>query len=588
MIIPMKKAAIITQSKDSSEAIGRLRSLGILHVEHTRAPKGKDINALNDNIALISQAIAILDSTAPSLKVHRLEESYSLDRMTLVRRIIDSSKRIEQLDDYLRNLEIGLGKWDDWGDFDPEKIEALSAKGVYIRLYQIPVGELKNLPEGIAARVISRAGGIASCACVSREKIDMPFRELALPKAGPGRMRERMKEDLRATSAIRDEIKGLIRYRGSLASFKKEMESELEFQEAVAGMGFEGEIAYITGYVPFDKIALLQGSAKIHRWGLSITDPSEDDVPPTLIRNPRWVALISPVLKFLEILPGYKELDISLPFLIFFSMFFGMLIGDAGYGLVYTILTFVIERKMKKRGADTSSMPLFYILGFCAIAWGACTGTFFGQEWVLKTGYKPLIPALTNEKSLQRFCFFLGAAHLSIAHAWRATLKLPSLSALADIGWIMVLWSAFFIANMLILGDPFPLFVKWLMITGIALVVLFTSPQRNILKCVGSGLGTVALSLMNSFTDVVSYVRLFAVGLAGVAIADAFNAMAGLLGASNLFAIAGSALIVLVGHTLGMLLGPVSVLVHGVRLNVLEFSGHANISWSGINYKPLK
>jgi len=290
----------------------------------------------------------------------------------------------------------------------------------------------------------------------------------------------------------------------------------------------------------------------------------------------------------MEILPGYRELDISLPFLIFFSIFFGMLIGDAGYGLVYMVITFLFHQKAKGKKVNTSNFFLFYILSLCAIIWGIFTGTFFGQEWVLRAGYKPLIPALNDEKSIQRFCFLLGAIHLSLAHSWRAALKFPTLVFLADVGWICILWAAFFTANTLILSDAFPFFGKWLIITGITLVIFFTNPQRKILKGIGKGLGTLALSLMNNFTDVISYVRLFAVGLAGVAIADAFNSMAGLVGRDNVFAIIVSVLIVIIGHTLGVVLGTVSVLVHGVRLNVLEFSGHANVSWGGQPYKPLK
>ena len=216
------------------------------------------------------------------------------------------------------------------------------------------------------------------------------------------------------------------------------------------------------------------------------------------------------------------------------------------------------------------------------------TGTFFGHEWLMAVGHKPLAPALNDDKYLQRFCFLLGALHLSIAHSWRTVLKLPSLNALADIGWISILWAAFFTANTLILNDVFPFFGKWLIVTGVVLVVFFTDPQKNLFKTIGSGLGTLALSLMNNFTDVVSYVRLFAVGLAGVAIADAFNGMAGMVGHGNIFALLISILILIIGHILGIVLGPVSVLVHGVRLNVLEFSGHANVSWSGFFYKPLK
>jgi V/A-type H+-transporting ATPase subunit I len=102
------------------------------------------------------------------------------------------------------------------------------------------------------------------------------------------------------------------------------------------------------------------------------------------------------------------------------------------------------------------------------------------------------------------------------------------------------------------------------------------------LKAVLEGLGTIALSLVNSFTDVVSYIRLFAVGMAGVAIAEATNAMA----TSSGNAVA-AVVIVSIGHALNLIMGPMSVLVHGVRLNILEFSGHAGVSWSGQTYEPL-
>jgi V/A-type H+/Na+-transporting ATPase subunit I len=98
----------------------------------------------------------------------------------------------------------------------------------------------------------------------------------------------------------------------------------------------------------------------------------------------------------------------------------------------------------------------------------------------------------------------------------------------------------------------------------------------------------LALGLIGSFGEVVSYIRLFAVGMAGVAIADGFNAMAARIGVESVGAVIGSIFVVMLGHILCLALGPLSVLVHGIRLNLLEFSGHANISWSGLAYKPLK
>ncbi|MBM3243727.1 MAG: hypothetical protein FJZ12_02705 [Candidatus Omnitrophica bacterium] len=307
---------------------------------------------------------------------------------------------------------------------------------------------------------------------------------------------------------------------------------------------------------------------------------------PTLVRNPRWLNIISPVFKIIEVVPGYKELDISLWFLIFFSIFFGILIGDAGYGLVYFLLTFLVQKKLGARFKDKSAFVLLYILSSCAMLWGVLTATFFGQEW-LPSWVRPLLPALRESKSMQTFCFLLGALHLSIAHSWRAILKFPALSFLADIGWIIILWLAFFIAKLLVLGDSLPVFYPYLITAGVTLVVLFTNPSRNVLKSLGSGLGSLLLNIMNNLTDIVSYIRLFAVGLATLAVADAFNKMAMDIGFGSILSGVLTSLILLIGHLLNIVLGPLSILVHGVRLNVLEFCSHLDIKWIGFTYKPF-
>ena len=92
----------------------------------------------------------------------------------------------------------------------------------------------------------------------------------------------------------------------------------------------------------------------------------------------------------------------------------------------------------------------------------------------------------------------------------------------------------------------------------------------------------------NSFTDIVSYIRLFAVGLATVAVADAFNKMAMDIGYNSILTGTATSLILLLGHGLNIILGAMSILVHGVRLNVLEFCSHLDINWSGFSYKPLE
>lgn len=589
MIVPMKKIAVILQSKDAHAAIKKLRAFGVVHIEEQQEPKGKDILRLTEDLALISQAIEVLQEAEFVAGCGKsLPRNEFLDWRLICRQIVDAWRRWDQLEEFSRGLLLKIEEWKDWGDFDPESIRRLARKGIYIKLCRVPVKEIKDLPACAAVNEIFVKDSLAHCAVISDKPLEIEFKEFELPKMGISQMQKRLTEDRRVKEVLRDELGSFFCYLAQFIKMKAELETELEFYRVLNGMGQAGTLAYFAGFLPYDGEADLRRMAGIEQWGLTVSDPSAEDFVPTLIRNPRLISIIAPVFKLIEVVPGYKELDISLPFLIFLSIFFGMLIGDSGYGAVYLALTILARRKWGKKTKDRSVFFLFYGLSLWAIAWGLLTGVFFGQSWLAGIGWKPLVPALKDAKNIQAFCFFLGALHLSVAHSWKAALKFPLLTALSEIGWIFVLWTAFFLARSLILGDAFPVFAKWLFLAGISLVVLFTGPQKNILKAIGSGLGAAALNLMNNFTDVVSYVRLFAVGLAGVAIADAFNSMAAGVGKGGVINSLIVLIILFVGHALNLVLGLMSVLVHGVRLNVLEFCGHAGISWSGRTYKPFK
>ncbi|MCX5656934.1 MAG: hypothetical protein NTZ48_01665 [Candidatus Omnitrophica bacterium] len=584
MIVPMSKVNVIMQAKDAESVLERLRLFGVLHVEHGQIPSGKDMGVVKEDIELIDEAARILSISEPLKdKEYKTVENFK-EWYPLARHVIDLWKRLEQLREYSITLTKNISDWESWGDFDPEEIEKLAEKHIYLNLYQIPARSLKALPSDIIIEKISGHGGMVNCAVISNRKIEIPFKEFLLPKMGLFKMKARLRENGCMISSLEKDLCEHVTFRNGLLVIKKQLEMSLEFKEALGGMNTYEDITCLKGFIPRDKENLLLDTAKKEKWGIITEEPSEEDMVPTLVRNPRWVGIISPVFKLIEIIPGYRELDISPLFLAFLSLFFGMIIGDAGYGAIYFIATLFAHKKLSKKVKDTKVFFLFYVFSACAIFWGLLTGTVFGQEWYIKAGLKPFIPILNNTKFLQAFCFFVGAFHLSLGHGWQAVRKMPSLTALADIGWISVLWAAFFLARMLILDEPLPFFGKWLIIGGLFLVLLFTSPQRNILKMLGQGLANIALNLMNNFTDVVSYVRLFAVGLAGVAIADTVNSLAGDMGSNPALKI----LIIFLGHTINIILGPMSVLVHGIRLNVLEFSSHAGLSWSGVAYKPLK
>ncbi len=584
MIVPMKKAAIIMQQKDAEESVRVLRCLGVVHVEHQQLPKGKDISLFHDDLALANQALDIISKAEP-LEKRRAKKKPFVDWRQTARHIIDLWKRLDHLQEYSKGLQQQIIDWQAWGDFDPQAIRGLAENNVYVKLYRIPQKELQRLPQDIIVEKISGRSGIVYCAVIMRESKDIGFKELELPKLSLGSMQERLLEDEKIIGEIKLKLNECWVYQEELLEKKKSLEKEIEFHEALSGMAQAAALTYLVGYAPAENEQELANLAKKEKWGIFITEPLPEDNIPTLIRNPRWVSLINPVFKLMEVVPGYRELDVSPIFLLFLALFFGMIIGDAAYGEIYFALTFLAQRKYGAKVKEKNVFFLFYLFSFCAIIWGLLTGTVFGQQWYLTRGFKALVPALNNTKFLMSFCFFLGAFQLSLAHCLQALKKLPSLTALADIGFVCLLWVGFLLARMFILGEPFPVAGQWLAWAGVSLIIFFVSPQKNIFKGIGEGLGTLALGAVGNFGDVVSYIRLFAIGLAGVAVADSVNALAA-VASGNIVA---QMLILFLGHSINIMLGPISVLVHGIRLNVLEFSLlHANVTWSGLDYKPLK
>jgi len=317
-----------------------------------------------------------------------------------------------------------------------------------------------------------------------------------------------------------------------------------------------------------------------------IEEPEKTDEVPSLIRHPFWVKPIKAVMDVIKIVPGYREQDISAFFLIFFSVFFAMLIGDAGYGVIFLALTLFARSKMK--AAPAYPFVMLSLLSVCTIVWGTLTGNYFGMP----SRYAPLsdyqLAWLMEDNNVMMLCFTIGAIHMTIAHLWRFILLAPSRKCLEQIGWIAVLWSMFFIARMLVVQVPTPSFTYVLLVVGILLVALFMYANKAELKSQWINLAMLPLSLVSALVDVISYIRLFAVGLASLKVASSFNDMALGVGFNHIVAAFFASLILVLGHALNIVLCALAVLVHGIRLNTLEFSMHMGLEWAGTPFKPFK
>lgn len=585
MIVPMKKIFIIVRAAESASVLDRIADMGVLHVNHLNPPQGSNLETLRENITLLEQAVGIIQSE--STNDFKDIVVNGTDPLLLAQEVFDLKHQNKMLQEEISRLAGEISHWTKWGDFSPGDIAELSKKGLMVRLYLIKPDQMKKIPADAIVRELFREGPYVGCAVITTHPLTLPFPDAGLPAYSLSQLNGLLNDARRKIDVninrIRQACSGIDDMKKLRIGFLK----ELELEEAVSGMGQFGPLTVFAGYAPIDKVDTLAKSAADQRWGFFATEPDEEETVPTLLVNNRLVNIMQPLFRFIELVPGYRELDMSPIFFIFFSLFVALLVNDLGYGLVVFSLTFFAQRKWGKLLSDQTLFHFFYFLSGATALMGVLSGTFFGQAW-LPNWVHPVIPALRDNTSVEMLCFFIGATHLTIGHLWQMVLKWPRLNMLVDLGWLSIIWCSVFVANTLILGKPLAWFVVYLFAFGTLLILFFTETQKSLLRNFGEGLGNYLLNVMNNFTDVVSYIRLFAVGLAGVSVADAFNRMAAGIGFDGVFSALIAIFIILFGHSLNILLSPMSILVHGVRLNVLEFSNHVDVKWSGVMYNPLR
>jgi V/A-type H+-transporting ATPase subunit I len=231
-----------------------------------------------------------------------------------------------------------------------------------------------------------------------------------------------------------------------------------------------------------------------------------------------------------------------------------------------------------------------YIVGLATLFWGVITASYFGIPTLPRYASALEIAWIKDRDNLIDLCFLIGAVHLSFAHVWNAVTlgragawtKVP-----AQVGWLVVVWSMFFLARQAVLGRPMPGYLLYLLIAGIALVAVFMKTPKE-LKAEWIDHALLPLTMIGNFVDILSYIRLFAVGYASIAVLAAFNDMAASIGFDSVLTAVAASLLLLFANALNIVLAGLGVLVHAVRLNTLEFSTHKGLAWQGYNqYTPF-
>ena len=589
MIVKMKKATILLDKRHRDEALKKLRKLGVLHVKSIQNPVSEDIHSIEAKIENLNRALQIIISEPENLLEINVEDAGScVDQILALNQ--EKSLLQHELDELLQTHQ-----WfEKWGAISLTTLKILKEKGIFIRFYIADKNALKDIPKDKIIHIAHQEQHTVYLALFSQDAEDrLDLREVQPPQLDIAYIETRINEIEIELTRIDGEIKELSRYRDSLVNYRAYLEKQLEINRVKFGMGESGEITYLQGFCPAETVKELKKLAESEGWGYLIDEPDEPAEVPTLIKNPKWIEIIKPLFSFMGTLPGYDEQDVSLVFLVFFSIFYAIIVGDAGYGLIFLLATLYFD--LKKKNGPREFFRLMYLVSFTTIIWGLVTGTWFGSEKIAQLPFLNMfiiekISSFNPESNtfVMQLTFVIGTVHLTIGHLMTAFRKMNSLTALAEIGWVFILWAVYFVANNIVLGAEMAAATMPLFITGVSLVLVFANFQKNVIKGILATLGNLPLDVISSFSDVVSYIRLFAVGLATVIVATNFNNMAIGSGINSIFSGIIAAIILFLGHSINLALCGMSILVHGVRLNMLEFSGHVGVQWTGKPYQPFK
>ena len=615
MIVKMKKVSIVVFDRFREQSLKALRKLGLVHIE-SHPVSSEELTAISEQSGQLEKARLLLPEESKKERKRRekrekrekVKTGRSLSAATvtdvdvdgcleIAEEVIDLTEKIRTHDERIARLRREQERLESWGGYDPQEIRELAEKGVYISLYELSAEEFNQLPEDLEWLIVAQTKSSVRLAVVSfGSEAELAAEPVAIGERGRGELQQQIDSAGKEIQGLQHRLHHLSGERARLKAVIERLNYRYEFEQVHSGMVGAEELSYLTGFCPAKRSDALKRAAADNGWALLVDEPAEDDPVPTLVENPKWIRIISPMFKLMDTTPGYREFDISFLFLLFFSLFFAMLIGDAGYGIVFFILTLVARITM--RGRPGGVFTLLFVLSIATIVWGALSGTWFGVEALASHPLlsKIVIPQIAsfgveNTKTMMYLCFVIGVVHLSIARLLSFIRGLPKLAAFSELGWLSVLWGMFFVTRFIVLQQPLNPLGIWLVGGGILLVVVFGEQKGSFFKGLAFGLLRLPLSVLDSissFSDIVSYLRLFAVGLATVAVATNFNAMAANVGFAAMPSGLIAAFILFFGHTLNIVMGAMSVIVHGVRLNMLEFSGQLGMQWTGVPYKPFQ
>ncbi len=606
MITKMKKLTFLVYHKEYEEFLNSLRELGVVHIVE-KQQGAADNTELQENIRLFNRLVAtlkLLQNQKHEKNAVIATEGGTATRGMQVLDEVDAlqtehGKLSQQLQSYAKEKEV----LEVWGNFEPTGIQKLKDAGYIIGFYSCSEGNYKEEWETeYNAMIVNRISSKVFFVTVTKagQEVDLDVEQAKLPAYSLSRL-----EALYDTTeqAIEGNEKKLVALSEtdipSLKAALKELQSQIEFSKVVLSSEQTAgdKLMLIEGWAPaYSKVEIEAYLNDAHVY-YEITDPMPGDNVPIRLNNKGFFAWFEPICK-LYMLPKYNELDLTPFFAPFFMVFFGLCLGDSGYGL-FLFLGATAYRLLAKKVTPSmkSIISLIQVLSASTFFCGLLTGTFFGAniydlDWPIVQRLKHAV--LMDNNDMFRLSLILGVIQILFGMVLKAvnqTIQFGFKYAIATIGWIILLVSTavsalFSSSELLSMGGT--AYKVVLCISG-AMIFLFNTPGKNIFMNIGLGLWDSYNMATGLLGDVLSYVRLFALGLSGGILAGVFNSLA--VGMSPDNVIAGPIVMVLIfviGHAINMFMNVLGAMVHPMRLTFVEFFKNSGYEGGGKEYKPFK
>ena len=606
MITKMKKLTFLVYHKEYEEFLNSLRELGVVHIVE-KQQGAADNTELQENIRLsnrLAAALKLLQNQKHEKNAVIATEGGTAARGIQVLDEVDAlqtehGKLSQQLQSYAKEKEA----LEAWGNFEPDNVQKLKNAGYVIGFYSCSEGNYKEEWETeYNAMIVNRISSKVFFVTLTKggQEVDLDVEQAKLPAYSLAHL-----ETLYNTTeqAVEENEKKLVTFSEteipSLKAALKELQSQIEFSKVVLSSEQTAgdKLMLIEGWAPaFSQVEIEAYLNDAHVY-YEITDPMPGDNVPIRLNNKGFFAWFEPICK-LYMLPKYNELDLTPFFAPFFMVFFGLCLGDSGYGL-FLFLGATAYRLLAKKVTPSmkSIISLIQVLSASTFFCGLLTGTFFGAniydlDWPIVQRLKHAV--LMDNNDMFRLSLILGVIQILFGMVLKAvnqTIQFGFKYAIATIGWIILLVSTavsalFASSELLSMGGT--AYKVVLCISG-AMIFLFNTPGKNIFMNIGLGLWDSYNMVTGLLGDVLSYVRLFALGLSGGILAGVFNSLA--VGMSPDNVIAGPIVMVLIfviGHAINMFMNVLGAMVHPMRLTFVEFFKNSGYEGGGKEYKPFK